>query len=280
MIRLAVSTLALMGVALAAGCVSSSVETRDAGDARNTRETRSPVDTGDLRTASDQTDADKRARVRLELAGAYFSRGQTATALDEVKLALAAKPDLPEALNLRGLIYATLGETRLAEESFRRAQQLAPRDGDVMHNYGWFLCQERRFAEAEVQFQQALAQPQYRDQIRTLLGLGVCQARAGRWTDAEASLLRAYEFDPSNPVTAYNLSDVLYRRGEYERVRFYMRRVNAQQDLSNAQTLWLAAKVEHRLGNVAGAQQLGNQLRDRFPQAPETVLFEKGRFDD
>lgn len=280
MIRLAVSILALLGVALAAGCVSSSVETRDAGDARNTRETRSPVDTGDLRTASDQTDADKRARVRLELAGAYFSRGQTATALDEVKLALAAKPDLPEALNLRGLIYASLGETRLAEESFRRAQQLAPRDGDVMHNYGWFLCQERRFAEAEVQFQQALAQPQYRDQIRTLLGLGVCQARAGRWTDAEASLLRAYEFDPSNPVTAYNLSDVLYRRGEYERVRFYMRRVNAQQDLSNAQTLWLAAKVEHRLGNVAGAQQLGNQLRDRFPQAPETVLFEKGRFDD
>ena len=27
--------------------------------------------------------------------------------------------------------------------SFRRALQLNPRDGDAMHNYGWFLCQQR-----------------------------------------------------------------------------------------------------------------------------------------
>jgi len=81
-------------------------------------------------------------------------------------------------------------------------------------------------------------------------------------------------------VAAYNLSDVLYRRGEYERVRFYMRRVNALQEQSNAQTLWLAVRAEQRLGNTAGARQLGNQLRDRFPQSPEALQFEKGRFDD
>jgi type IV pilus assembly protein PilF len=237
-------------------------------------------DNRDLRTASDQTSADKRARVRLELAGAYFGRGQTATALDEVKLALAAKPDMPEALNLRGLIYASLGEPRLAEESFRRAQQIAPRDGDVMHNYAWFLCQERRFPEAETLFRQARAQPQYLDTVRTHLALGVCQARAGRMAEAEATLTRAYELDPGNPATAFNLSDVLYRRGEYERVRFYMRRVNALQEQSNAQTLWLAARAEHRLGNTVGARQLGNQIRDRFPQSPEAMQFERGRFDD
>jgi type IV pilus assembly protein PilF len=100
----------------------------------------------DLKTSSDQTDADKRARVRLELAAGYFSRGQATTALDEVKLALAARPDLPEAFNLRGLIYASMGEPRLAEESFRRALQLAPRDADVMNNYAWFLCQAGRLA--------------------------------------------------------------------------------------------------------------------------------------
>jgi type IV pilus assembly protein PilF len=237
-------------------------------------------DNRDLRTASDQTSADKRARVRLELAGAYFGRGQTATALDEVKLALVAKPDMPEALNLRGLIYASLGEPRLAEESFRRAQQIAPRDGDVMHNYAWFLCQERRFPEAETLFRQALAQPQYLDTVRTHLALGVCQARAGRMVEAEGTLTRAYELDPGNPATAFNLSDVLFRRGEYERVRFYMRRVNALQEQANAQTLWLAARAEYRLGNTVGARQLGNQLRDRFPQSPEAMQFEKGRFDD
>ncbi|HZF78468.1 MAG TPA: type IV pilus biogenesis/stability protein PilW, partial [Rubrivivax sp.] len=46
----------------------------------------------EIRTASDHSDAEKRARVRLELAGLYFGRGQATTALDEIKKALAAKP--------------------------------------------------------------------------------------------------------------------------------------------------------------------------------------------
>ena len=56
------------------------------------------------KTESDKTDADRRAQVRLELASGYFARGQYETALDEVKLALAAKPDLPDAINLRSLM--------------------------------------------------------------------------------------------------------------------------------------------------------------------------------
>ena len=237
-------------------------------------------DSADIRTASDQTDADRRASTRMELAGAYFSRGQLTTALDEVKLALVARPDLPEALNLRGLIYGAMGEIALADESFRRALAVAPRNADTMHNYGWFLCQQSRFDPADAQFAQALAQPQYRYSARTLLARGVCHARAGRWVEAEATLSRAYELDPSNPAAAYNLSDVLYRRGELERARFYIRRVNAQREVANAQSLWLAARIEHRLGNDFGARELGRQLRDRFPQAPEALLFDRGRFDD
>jgi type IV pilus assembly protein PilF len=236
--------------------------------------------TGDLRTASDQTDADRRASARLQLASAYFERGQLTTALDEVKLALQARPDLPEALSLRGLIYAAMGESLLADDSFRRALAVAPRDADTLHNYGWFLCQSGRHAEADVQFAQALNQPQYRGVARTLLARGVCHARAGRWVEAEGTLTRSYELEPTNPATGYNLAEVLMRRNELERARFYIRRVNAQDQTSNAQSLWLAARIEHRIGNAAGARELGMRLRDRFPQSPEALLFEKGRFDE
>jgi type IV pilus assembly protein PilF len=234
----------------------------------------------DARTSSDPGDADRRARLRLELAAGYFARGQTQTALEEVKLALAARPDMAEAHNLQGLIYAALNEPALAEQSFRRASQLAPRNPDTMHNYGWFLCQQRRYDESEAMFRQALAQPQYREGARTMFALGVCQARAGKWAEAEASLSRAYELDPTSPATAYNLAEVLYRRGDYERARFYIRRVNALAEASNAQSLWLAARVENKLGNPAGARAFGNQLRDRFPQSPEALQYERGRFDD
>jgi type IV pilus assembly protein PilF len=234
----------------------------------------------DLRTASDMTDADRRARLRLELASAYFGRGQPTTALDEVKQALVARPDMPEAYNLRGLIYASLGQPQLAEESFAHALQLKPTDADTMHNFGWFLCQERRYSEAAALFDRALQQPQYRDVPRTLLAKGLCEARAGQLTQAERTLTRSYELDPANPATAFNLGEVLYRLGEYERARFYLRRVNSQPGAANAQTLWLAARIEHRLGNGAGVRSFGDQLQERFPQSAEALRYERGQFDE
>lgn len=233
-----------------------------------------------IRTASDLTEADQRAKLRMELAAAYFSRGQITTALDEVKQALVARPDLPEAYNLRALIYASMEQPALADESFRRALQLAPADGAAMNNYGWFLCQRGRFAEAETMFDRAIALPQYRDLARTLMAKGVCEARAGDLLKAEASLVKAVEVDPANPSIAFNLAEILYRRGEFERARFYIRRVNAQPENVNAQTLWLAARIEHKLGNRIGANGIGVQLRQRYPDSPQSLRFERGQFDD
>jgi type IV pilus assembly protein PilF len=70
-----------------------------------------------------------------------------------------------------------------------------------MHNYAWFLCQQRRYAEGDVQFAAAVARAQYREVPRTYLAQGVCQARAGQWGDAERTLSRRYELDPANPTT-------------------------------------------------------------------------------
>lgn len=231
-------------------------------------------------TASDESAESKRARVRLELAGAYFSRGQLEVALDQVKLAIQADPTMSEALNLRGLIYASLGDDRLAEESFRRALQLNARDADAMQNFGWYLCQRKRFDEAQTQFQQALAVPQYRDSARTLLAQGVCQMQAGKLEAAERSLMRAYELEPGNPSAAVNLADVLYRRGEFERARFYVRRVNAQAESATAQSLWLATRIENRLGQLGARQEFGQQLRRRFPASREAAAFDRGAFDE
>jgi type IV pilus assembly protein PilF len=240
----------------------------------------SPSSSREIVTASDETDAGRRARVRLELASAYFAQGQYTTALDEVKQALVADPNMTAAYNLRALIYSSLGDQGLAEESFKRALQINANDADTLHNYGWYHCQHKRYAEAAPLFAQALAQPQYRGSSRTLLAQGVCRAQAGQWVEAEQSLQRAFEIDPSNLATAVNLAEVLYRRGDYERARFYIRRVNAQAEVSNAQTLWLATRIEHRAGNRQGMRDLGTQLRNRFPQSREAAAYERGQFDE
>lgn len=260
--------LALMTAAVLVGCTTQTTVVGSVGDGK------------DLVTASDESDASKRARLRMELAAGYFGRGQMTTALDQVKLALQADPNMAEAYNLRGLIYANLGDEKLAEDSFRRALQLNPRDADAMQNFGYYLCQKKRYPEATAMFDQALAMPQYRDQARTLLTKGVCEAFAGQLAESEATLSRAYQLDPQNPSTAVNLSEVLYRRGDYERARFYIRRINANPQLTGSQTLWLAARIEQRLGNRSGAQDLGEQLVRRFPDSREASSFQRGNFDE
>ena len=267
--------LALCMVVAVAGCAETSTEHSgvpsglpDANDKK------------DRVTASDESDAVKRARARMELATAYFGRNQMATALDQVKIAIAADPNYGQAYDLRGLIYANLGDLALAEESFKRALQINPRDADAMHNYGFYLCQQKRYPESAALFSQALAVPQYQGVVRTLLARGVCQAYAGQLTEAEASLSRAFELDSANPFTATNLSQVLYQLGEYERARFYIRRVNALPEVSNAQTLWLAARIENKLGNRQGTADFGTQLRNRFPDSREAAAFSRGNFDE
>jgi type IV pilus assembly protein PilF len=235
----------------------------------------------DIATASDQTQADRLAATRLSLASAYFfDRKQPTDALDEVKLALAARPNYPEAYDLRGLIYAQLGDAGIAEQSFQRARELAPHEAGWMHDYAWFLCGQKRYAEADAEFSRALAEPTYTNHARTLLAQGVCEARAGRMADAERTLLKAYEQDPANPTTAYNLAEVLYRNGQYDRARFYIRRVNSKDELVSAQSLWLGARIEHKSGQPDQVRDLGAQLHKRFPQSPEAAAFDRGRFDD
>jgi type IV pilus assembly protein PilF len=233
----------------------------------------------DIVTESDEPEARRRARIRMELAVGYFEQGKTNIALDEVKQVIALDPTFPDAYNLRGLIYMKLGDMREAEESLRRASSLNPREPNVQHNYGWLLCQRGRYDESLRAFEVALADPLYTGRAKTLMAQGLCQARAGRVADAERSLARSYELDAGNPVTGYNLASLLFRRGDFNRAQFYIRRLN-NSELANAETLWLGMKVERRLGDKLALEQLGDQLKKRFPQSREAVAYARGAFDD
>lgn len=239
----------------------------------------STVQGKDQATDSDESDVRRRARLRLELALGYYDQGQTRVALDEVKQSLQQDPSYTDAYNLRGLIYMRLNDMRLAEESFRQALSISSRDGNTLHNYGWFLCQQGKYAEASNQFGLALSAPNYPNAARTNLSWGICQIRAGQMAEAEASLLRSYALEPGNPITGYNLADLLFKRGDFARAQFYIRRVN-NGEYANAETLWLGIKVERKLGSREAMRQLADQLNKRFAQSREVQLYEKGSFDE
>ena len=261
-----VACSAVAGAAVLQGCATNN--TMAASDAA-----------AGLVTPSDEPETRRRARIRLELASSYFEMGQTAVALDEVKQALVADPSYADAFNLRGLILMRLNDFPQADDSFRRALALRGNDPNVLHNYGWLLCQQQKYADADQYFGRAIANPAYTARSKTLMARGLCQSGAGQFAEAEQSFLKAYEMDAANPVVGYHLAALLLRRNELTRAQFYIRRLN-NSELANSESLWLGIKVERALGDSVAMRQLAGQLRKRFPDSRELGAYERGAFNE
>lgn len=233
----------------------------------------------EMTTAMDDSADRHRARTRLALASSYFQDGKLEVALDEQKKAHQIDPGFHETYNLGGLIYMAMGEHQLAQANFERAISLNQRDANAMHNLGWLLCQQGQYPQAAAMFQRAVAVPTYGEKAKTLMTQGICEARGGNAKAAEDTLMKSYELDAGNPVTAFNLSQLLYNRGDYERAQFYIRRLNNSQ-LANAESLWLGIKVENRLKNRRAMTELASQLQRRYPSSKELLAYERGAFDE
>jgi type IV pilus assembly protein PilF len=224
------------------------------------------------------TDPRNRARIRTELASLYYSRGNMNIALEELRLAVAADPNFATAHGMFGLVYMELRENALAQSSFERAMSLSPDDPDINHNYGWFLCQTGREGESAAYFMRALRNPLYATPARTWTAAGTCALRRGDQREAEGYLQRALGIDPNQPAALLQLAQVRYRQGKLDEARKLVAR-QAKIVEATAESLWLALRIERRLGQRADELSYANQLRRRFPQSREAQALQRGAYE-
>jgi type IV pilus assembly protein PilF len=239
--------------------------------------------TRELKTASDQTAAEKRAQIRLQLAVGYYQDRKYEIALDEVKQAIAANPEYADAFGFRALIYIAMGEYALADENYRHALRLAPRNPELSNNYGLFLCDAgRKPAEAMTYFETALKNPTYGSPVKAMLNAGNCSLKMKNVDAAERYLLDALRYEPELPAVNAGLARVYFERRDYPRAGFFINRLTetAKLDTLSADVLWLAIRVRHALGDRTTEASMAAQLRKRFPGSPEYAAFERGVFNE
>ncbi|UVW27645.1 type IV pilus biogenesis/stability protein PilW [Massilia sp. H6] len=238
---------------------------------------------GELKTASDQTMAEKRASIRVQLAVGYYKDGKYEIALDEVKQAIAAEPGNAEAHGLRALIYTAMGQMALADDNYRQALRLEPGNPDLANNYGSFLCQSmNKPAQAMPYFDAALRNRAYQTPVSALVNAGMCSIRNNNGEAAERYLLDALRYNPALQATNAGLAQIYYERRDYPRAGFFINRLIETSKLDNlpAEALWLALRVQRKLGERSMEASIAAQLRRRFPGSPEYLAFERGAFDE
>ena len=223
-------------------------------------------------------DARNRARIHTDLAAAYYERGTMGVALEELRTATAADDSYAPAYGLFGLVYTELREKSLAEGSFERALRLAPNDPDINHNYGWFLCQNGRERDSIRYFLQAVRNPLYAAPWRSYSAAGVCSLRVDNRKDAEDFFQRALKLEPDESTSLLRLGDMRFRQGNVGEARKLIARYN-KLAAPSTESLWLALRIERKLGERVAEQSYANQLRRRFPASAEYQAFLKGQYE-
>ncbi|HEY4540835.1 MAG TPA: type IV pilus biogenesis/stability protein PilW [Noviherbaspirillum sp.] len=261
-IRLACLPAVLLVVILVNGCASNPQQ-----------------DVEQVTSASEQSDDQRRARIRLQLAVGYYQQRQFPVALEELRVALQADPRLADAYSMRGLIQMEMGEDRLAEESFKQALKLVPGDPDYNNNYGWFLCQGGRARESIPYFQAALKNRSYQSPAKAYRNAGVCSLKLNDVKAAEDYFTQAFQLEPADTQTNFNLADLHYKQRDYQRAHFYIGRV-LKAEVMTAEALWLGLRIERKLGDRGAESSLATQLRRRHPASPEFAAYQRGAFDE
>ncbi len=284
--RLCLAGTTLLAGLLLAGCVTSET-TSNAGTglppggsggaqqiAGNDRTT-SP-----LSSATTQGDEiRRRAKIRLELAANHYQQRNFPLALQEAEQAVKLDPGFGASYGMLGLVYMAIGDRQKADESFRRALSIDPKDAELNNNFGWYLCQTGRQQESLGYFSNALEDRLYATPAKPLHNAGICALQIGDEPAAENYFLRSFQVDPANAVAMFNLGRLYLQRGNLERAKFYSERLmNSYQP--TAETLWLALKVARAGGDQDYSSQLASQLRQRFPQSREAGLLQRGAFGD
>ncbi len=257
---------------LAAACATESKESAQQEAAANQNE---PLPEGYFQAPADPR---TRAKAHTELAAAYYGSGNMGIALQESRIAIAADPNYAPAYNVQALVNMDLKDNTAAAASFARGLKLAPNDPDLNHNYGWFLCQTGRPQEAIPYFNAALRNPLYTSPSRTYAAAGRCALDRKDVKQAAEYFERALRLDPNNTSAMLPYAEVLYKRGRFEEARQLLELYNRSAPPS-AEALWLAVRIERKLGDRLAQSSYAAQLRLRFPQSREYQALQRGEYD-
>ena len=267
MLRSAIYVALLIACAALTGCAQS-----PASSATQANTVETGTQTGEV------GDPRNRARVHTELASAYFERGSMGVALEELRIAAAADPTYAQTFNVLGLVHMDLRENAVAQQHFERALRLSPNDPDINNNYGWFLCQSGREEQSIAYFLAALKNPLYNTPARSYVNAGLCAIRKNNERDAFDYFQRALRSEPDNLQALLNLASIQYKRGQLESARGFIGRFNKQVE-PTVESLWLALRIERKLGDKAAENTLATQLRRRFSGSQEYRDMLKGSFE-
>ncbi|NQW00812.1 MAG: tetratricopeptide repeat protein [Rhodospirillales bacterium] len=173
--------------------------------------------TAEAKTAFQQVlEIDPEQPVALQFLGVIsHQQGDSDSAVELIRRAIAVKPDYADAHSNLGLVLKARGDLDEAVTSYRQAVATKPDHADALFNLGNLLKLQEKQDEAVVSYRRALAvRP---DHVDTHYNLAATLHELGQLEDAKASYQKALALKPDFADALSNLGNVFLDQGQLDR---------------------------------------------------------------
>ncbi len=212
------------------------------------------------------------ARANTQLGVEYLRKGEYETSLKKLKRALEIDPNYSEAHDMIAVLYESVGELDLAEQHYKRGLRLNPDNPGGHNNYGRFLCNVKRYSEAEKEFLAAANNAFYPSPELPLLNAGLCMEAVPDAEKAESYYRRALDKNPGFGPALLQMARLSLDGENYLSARGYLQRYQ-QNSEQTPESLWLGVRTEYALKDNKAWGHYALQLKNNFPDSKQTALL-------
>ncbi|HHX8509559.1 type IV pilus biogenesis/stability protein PilW [Vibrio sp. 1-2 (7-a)] len=202
------------------------------------------------------------AESRIALGLGYLEGGNMIRAHDNLQQALTHAPQYYRAQLSMAHYYETVGEDAKAEQMYKRSLRQHTKNGNVLNNYGTFLCKRGDFEKADQMFNRAIEQPYYYLIPASYENAAFCALKSQDKDKAKYYFARAIDHDPHRPKSILQLAKLEIDNGNYTEARIRLMRFNQMYGVKKP-SLQLMIQLERAAGNEALEKKYQKQL-ERF----------------
>jgi type IV pilus assembly protein PilF len=207
------------------------------------------------------------SNLNVELGLGYLAQGQVSRAKQKLMHALELQATNPKVHSALGYFWETVGDNVEAEKSYKQAIQLS-RTGDILNDYGTFLCKQKRYQEADAMYLQAISDKKYQGTAEAYENAGICAWHGGQIEKAIQYLETATVRDPHRYDALLGLADISLKKEKYILAKDYLQRFNAATN-STPYSILLEIKLAKNQSDFKTLKEKELLLKKLFPNSNE-----------
>lgn len=210
-------------------------------------------------TKSTESRPRDRSDARVELGIGYLKQSNMIKARENFEIALQHDPNYYRAQLSLAHYFEQVGEYQSAQSLYSTALKQHPNNGDVLNNYGTFLCRLEHYEQADTLFNKAIKQPNYYLISTSYENAALCALKAGYKSKAKQYFHRSLAHQPDRPASLLNLAKLEIEDAEYTKARLQIMRFHQRYGVKRS-SLNLLIELEQTAGNKTLEEEYRRQL--------------------